>query len=262
MQEGRTEMTRMVFSYHAYRIYTHPLGLEAGIAELAVAGISHVGVPYQHHAEPYVVVLRQHGLRVVYTIGAHERPYANAFGKGDGCCWDLEGGGDPVANALWFANLYRKLDRSAKRLFYDQLRSVGVYSGYPGCLYGGQTIAARYSCNWPDLQRTFSAGYGHLMPWPTACCGGIRGPLPPGALAGMPPGLPVLHAIASPDPTLPEAEQWAQVREDTRDRLGWIKRGMGKGLCLVQAVDGPAGARWSEADSRYCAIIGEEIANV
>ena len=55
------------------------------------------------------------------------------------------------------------------------------------------------------------------------------------------------------------AEQWAQVREDTRDRLGWIKRGAGKGLCLVKARDGVAGARWSEADSRYCAIIGEEV---
>ena len=257
-----------ILHYHVGgRVNTDLRGIEAGIGDLGRftrTGLRLLcGCPYQHHAEPYIVRLRDSGARIVWTIGATERPYANAFGKGHGICWDCEGGGDPSGNAAWFRELYRKLDYSAKRLFYDQDRFVGVYSGFPPPIkYDGQTCVERYGCDWDQFSRWFALGYAHPMPLPTACCGGLRGPLPAKALINMPPNLPVLLAIASPNYALPEAEQWAQVREDTRDRLAWIKCGKAKDLLLVKAVDAAAGARWTPQDSRYCAIIGEELANV
>lgn len=250
----------VVLAYHSHRIYTHPLGLEAGLAELAVAGVTHIGVPWQHRDEPYIATLRQHGLRVVYTIGATERPYAKDFGKCDGICFDAEGGGDPAANATWFANLYRKLDYSSGRIFYDNNRLIGAYSGYPGILYSNQTISERYGCDWGLFHQAFSRGWGWPRPLPVCAVGGIRGSLPGHALDGMPAACPVLHSIATPqDWTAPGVEK--ELREQIRDRLAWVRRWKaGGGLMVVRAKDGPTGSRWLPEDSLLCKWVKQEIA--
>ena len=240
----------LVFSYHAYRALQ--TGGAEGLADLLAlkqVGNLLVGVPYQHTAEPYLEATRKHGLIVCWTVGAHERPRGMPLGW---IAWDCEGGGDPKKNAVWWRGLAS-----------GQPSSAICYSGYPGVLYSGQTIQERYGCDVAEMHGCFSRGYGHGMPWPTIACGGVRGPLPTHALDGMPTACPVLHAIASPDLEADPDSEWLRVRDDVKDRLRWIRtrnNGRTDGLCLVQAVDGPAGARWGEADSTYCRIVGEEIA--
>lgn len=244
----------LICHYHGYRIYTHPLGLEAGIAELVVAGVTHIGCPYQHHAERYVAGLRETKLRIVYTVGAHERPPGLPFGWN---AWDCEGGGDPQDNARWW------------RHTTDWYNNI-VYSGYPGIRYSGQTIQTRYGCDWQVFNATFSCGFAHPMPWPIAACGGVRGLLPPTALDGMPAVLPVLHAITPPDWQALQAQYVdhdaymtaveADIRATVRDRLSWVQRWpAGGGLMLVQAHDGEAGARWTVEDSLQCRVLAEEL---
>ena len=240
----------MIIGWHHYRAC-----LAGAWADLGDPAEQYIGSPFQH-TDPYLLEAKRRGFKVARTIGANERPTAKDFSEPClAIAWDLEGGGNPTENARWFRTLFNRIQSKI-----PSCQIPLIYSGYPGCLYSQQTIAERYGCDYALLHREFRRWWGWPRPLPWAACGGIRGPLPANALYDMPPNLPVLHAIASPDPALPESEQWAQVREDTRDRLSWIKRGAGKGLLLVKARDGEPGARWGEADSTYTRIIAEEIA--
>jgi len=215
-----------------------------------------IGAPFQH-TDPYLLEAHRRGFKVARTIGAMERPTEKDFSVPiDGIFWDLEGGGDPTENARWFRILY---NRTQAKL--PSCNGAGIYSGLPGCLYAGQTIQARYGCDYALLHREFRRWWGWPRPLPVACVGGIRGVLPGHALDGMPAACPALHSIATPpDWSAPGVEQ--ELREQVRDRLAWVRKWTaGGGIMLVKSKDGPAGSRWLPEDSLLCRWLGEEIRN-
>ena len=240
----------MICHWHGKRAYQ--TGGVQGRADLRAAGVTHIGVDWQDQS-PYVNEMVADGYRVARTVGELERPTARDFSAPcDALAWDLEGGGDPAENAHWFRALFA---RAQARIPSCQLPIV--YSGLPSI------SAARYGCDFGLLHREFRRWWGWPRPLPVCAVGGVRGPLPANALQGMPDSLPVLFGVTPPDYTTSPDTWEQQVRVCVQDRLAWVKRrngGKTDGLCLVKAVDGPAGARWGEWDTRICRIVGEELA--
>jgi len=249
-------MSKLVVAhYHGKRAYQ--TGGVQGRADLKAAGVTHIGVDWQDRSD-YVEEMVHDGYQVIRTVGQNEMTPSpiRFFQPIHGVAWDLEGGGDPAVNAKQFHWLFTALQNR-----FPSCQTALIYSGYPGILYSGQTIQARYGCDYALLHREFRRWWGWPRPLPVACVGGIRGVLPGHALDGMPAACPVLHSIATPpDWNAPNVEQ--ELRVQIRDRLAWVRRWpAGGGIMLVRSKDGPEGARWLPEDSLLCRWLGEEIRN-
>lgn len=245
-----------VFSYHGCRAFQHPKAEAPGgpIWQLVTqAHCRDVGFPFQNHGADIDLAADKYGCRIWRTIGAHERPHPNDVQwPCDGLVWDLECGGNPLENALWFQRFFATVQVRFRHLVQRRAGNVecAVYSGYDGPAYCGESARDRYGVGWRELGEAFAGRttkpFAWCAWWETSLPGSVR----------LPEGLRVIHNVALPVPIPPNPRDY--LVEMAANRLVWPHLGLG----MVHGVAGMAGARWGPADTRVCAVIGQTLAVV